>query len=57
MTLLLDTQVASWVSVWVSVWEIAIKHALGGGDMPVPGKDAVNRCLASGHLKTRSPAG
>jgi PIN domain nuclease of toxin-antitoxin system len=36
-----------WVSV-VSVWEIAIKHALGRGDMPVSGKDAVHYFRASG---------
>lgn len=36
-----------WVSV-VSVWEIAIKHSLGRGDMPVSGKDAVNYFRASG---------
>lgn len=36
-----------WVSV-VSVWEIAIKHALGRGDMPVSGKDAVSYFQASG---------
>lgn len=36
-----------WVSV-VSVCEIAIKHSLGRGDMPVSGKDAVNYFRASG---------
>lgn len=29
-----------WVSA-VSVWEIAIKHALGRGDMPVSGEEAL----------------
>lgn len=29
-----------WISV-ASVWEIAIKHALGRGDMPVSSQDAV----------------
>jgi PIN domain nuclease of toxin-antitoxin system len=29
-----------WVSA-VSVWEIAIKHRLGRGDMPVSGRDAL----------------
>ncbi len=29
-----------WVSA-VSVWEISIKHALGLGDMPISGRDAL----------------
>lgn len=39
-------------SVWVSaasVWEIAIKHALGRGDMPVSGEDALHWFEASGY--------
>ena len=37
-------------SVWVSVasiWEIAIKHALGRGDMPVSSQDALRYFQAS----------
>jgi PIN domain nuclease of toxin-antitoxin system len=39
-------------SVWVSVasiWEIAIKHALGRGDMPVSSQDAVRFFRESGY--------
>jgi PIN domain nuclease of toxin-antitoxin system len=38
------------ISVWVSVasiWEIAIKHALGRGDMPVSSQDALRYFQAS----------
>lgn len=37
-----------WVSV-VSIWEIAIKHTLGRGDMPVSSADAVRYFQASGY--------
>lgn len=39
-------------TVWVSaanVWEIAIKHALARGDMPVSGKDAASYFKESGY--------
>jgi len=39
-------------SVWVSVaslWEIAIKHSLGRGDMPVSGLDAMRYFRESGY--------
>lgn len=39
-------------TVWVSaasVWEIAIKHALGRGDMPVSSQDAVRYFRESGY--------
>lgn len=39
-------------TVWVSaanIWEIAIKHALGRGDMPVSGQDALRYFQASGY--------
>lgn len=39
-TLILAPQTTVWVSV-ASVWEIAIKHALGRGDIPVSSQDAV----------------
>lgn len=38
--------------VWVSaanVWEIAIKHSLGRGDMPVSGQDAMRYFRDSGY--------
>lgn len=37
--LILSPTTAVWVSV-ASLWEIAIKHSLGRGDMPVSGQDA-----------------
>lgn len=39
-------------TVWVSaanIWEIAIKHALGRGDMPVSGQDALRYFQDSGY--------
>lgn len=39
-------------SVWISaatVWEIAIKHSLGRGDMPVSGPDALRYFSESGY--------
>lgn len=39
-------------SVWISaatVWEIAIKHALGRGDMPVSSQDAMRYFRESGY--------
>lgn len=39
-------------TVWVSaatVWEIAIKHSLGRGDMPVSGHDALRYFQESGY--------
>ena len=39
-------------NVWVSaanVWEIAIKHSLGRGDMPVSGGDALRYFQESGY--------
>ncbi len=37
-----------WVSV-ASIWEIAIKHSLGRGDMPISGKDALRYFSESGY--------
>lgn len=37
-----------WVST-ASVWEIAIKHSLGRGDMPVSSQDAVRYFRESGY--------
>lgn len=39
-------------SVWISaatVWEIAIKHSLGRGDMPVSSQDALRYFRESGY--------
>ncbi|MFZ2971379.1 MAG: type II toxin-antitoxin system VapC family toxin [Ferribacterium limneticum] len=39
-------------NVWVStasIWEIAIKHALGRGDMPISGQDALRYFVGSGY--------
>jgi PIN domain nuclease of toxin-antitoxin system len=39
-------------SIWISaatVWEIAIKHSLGRGDMPVSSQDALRYFLESGY--------
>lgn len=39
-------------TVWISaatIWEIAIKHSLGRGDMPVSAIDAKRHFLASGY--------
>ena len=44
---------AATTTVWIStasVWEIAIKHSLGRGDMPVSGQDAVRYFRESGYL-------
>ena len=37
-----------WISA-ASVWEIAIKHGLGRGDMPVSSQDAMRYFSASGY--------
>ena len=46
--LLSDERNAIWVSA-VSIWEISIKHALGRGDMPLSGKDALGYCRVAGY--------
>lgn len=33
-----------------TVWEIAIKHALGRGDMPISGREAIGYFTAAGYL-------
>lgn len=38
----------AWISA-ASLWEIAIKHSLGRGDMPVSGADALRYFQASGY--------
>ena len=46
--LILSPRATVWVSA-VSVWEIAIKHALGRGDMPVSGQDALHYFRQAGY--------
>lgn len=41
-------------NVWIStasIWEIAIKHSLGRGDMPISGKDAMRYFSESGYRR------
>ena len=47
-TLIQSPTAIVWVSV-ASVWEIAIKYALGRGDMPVSSQDAIDYFRASGY--------
>lgn len=42
-----DDRNTLWVSA-VSIWEIWIKHALGRGDMPLSGTDALEYCKEAG---------
>ncbi|MBN8463355.1 MAG: type II toxin-antitoxin system VapC family toxin [Dechloromonas sp.] len=46
--LILSPKTNVWISA-ASVWEIAIKHALGRGDMPVSGEDAARYFRESGY--------
>ena len=41
-----------WVSA-VSIWEIAIKHGLGRGDMPISGSEALEYFRQSGYACCR----
>ena len=45
---LLNPKATLWVSV-ASLWEIAIKHSLGRGDMPVSSAQALQHFQASGY--------
>lgn len=47
-TLIQSPKTMAWVST-ASVWEIAIKYALGRGDMPVSSEDAVRYFRESGY--------
>ena len=50
MNLLLDTHVALWaITDAANIWEIAIKHALGKGDMPISGQDAMRYFKEAGY--------
>lgn len=47
-----DLIASSTNQVWISaatIWEISIKHALGRGDMPVSGSEALRYFNASGY--------
>lgn len=46
--LILSSQTTVWVSA-ANVWEIAIKHSLGRGDMPVSGQNALRYFQESGY--------
>ncbi len=46
--LILAPRATVWIST-VSVWEIAIKHALGRGDMPVSSQEAVRYFRQAGY--------
>ena len=46
--LILSPKTNVWISA-ASVWELAIKHALGRGDMPVSGEDAARYFRESGY--------
>ncbi|PPC92348.1 MAG: PIN domain nuclease [Methylobacter sp.] len=46
--LILSPKTAVWISV-ASLWEIAIKHSLGRGDMPVSSRNALQYFQESGY--------
>lgn len=46
--LILAPRAVVWVSA-VSVWEVAIKHGLGRGDMPVSGQEALQYFRQAGY--------
>lgn len=46
--LILSPRATVWISV-ASLWEISIKYALGRGDMPVSGKDALDYFRQAGY--------
>ena len=46
--LILASRATVWVSA-VSIWEIAIKHSLDRGDMPVSGRDAMGYFKQAGY--------
>ena len=54
--LILSAENSVWVSA-ASVWEIAIKHAVSGGDMPVTGARANELFALSGYLPRRLTQG
>lgn len=46
--LIASPQTTVWVSA-ANIWEIAIKHSLGRGEMPVSGRDAMRYFQESGY--------
>ncbi|OGT89022.1 MAG: twitching motility protein PilT [Gammaproteobacteria bacterium RIFOXYA12_FULL_61_12] len=46
--LILSPRARVWVSA-ASIWEIAIKHSLGRGDMPISGEEAIAHFRAAGY--------
>lgn len=46
--LILTPHATVWISA-ASIWEIAIKHQLGRGEMPVSGVDAIRHFRAAGY--------
>lgn len=46
--LILAPRATVWISA-ASIWEIAIKHQLGRGDMPISGTDAIGYFRAAGY--------
>lgn len=46
--MILSERATVWISA-VSVWEIAIKHGLGRGDMPVSGQEALGYFREAGY--------
>lgn len=46
--LLLSPRNTVWIST-ATVWEIAIKHSLGRGDMPISGDDSVHYFRSAGY--------
>lgn len=46
--LILSPKAVIWISA-ASLWEIAIKHSLGRGDMPVSAEDAIRYFRESGY--------
>jgi len=46
--IILTPRAVIWISS-ASIWEIAVKHGLGRGDMPVSGKDALGYFRAAGY--------
>ena len=46
--LILTPRATIWISA-ASIWEIAIKHGLGRGDMPISGEEAVRHFRAAGY--------
>jgi len=46
--LILSPKAAIWVSS-ASLWEVAIKHSLGRGDMPLSAEDAIRYFRESGY--------